>query len=156
MNVLQKGKITSLIDVNMGFDDDATGYENVILKGLLLNKTPNELKKFFPKIEEISGLNEFLNLPLRTYSSGMRMRLAYSIAVIDTPEILIMDEWISAVDKNWLESRNNIFEKFLSSSKIVMIASHSNDLLKKYCNRFLKLKNGNVEEIKKNLIIFLF
>ena len=144
-----KGKITSLIDVNMGFDDDATGYENVILKGLLLNKTPNELKKSFPKIEEISGLNEFLNLPLRTYSSGMRMRLAYAIAVMDIPEILIMDEWISAVDKNWLESRNNIFERFLSSSKIVMIASHSNDLLKKYCNRFLKLTNGCIEEIKK-------
>lgn len=144
-----KGKITSLIDVNMGFDDDATGYENVILKGLLSNKKPTELKKFFPKIEEISGLNEFLNLPLRTYSSGMRMRLAYAIAVIDIPEILIMDEWISAVDKNWLESRKNIFEKFLSSSKIFMIASHSDDLMKKYCNRFLKLTNGNVEEIKK-------
>ena len=79
----------------------------------------------------------------------MRMRLAYAIAVIDIPEILIMDEWISAVDKNWLESRKNIFEKFLSSSKIFMIASHSDDLMKKYCNRFLKLTNGNVEEIKK-------
>ena len=59
----------------MGFNDDATGYENIILKGLLLNKRPKDLKTQFSKIEKISGLNEFLHLPLRTYSSGMRMRL---------------------------------------------------------------------------------
>ena len=143
------GKITSLIDITMGFDDDATGYENIILKGLLLNKKPKDLKTQFSKIEEISELNEFLHLPLRTYSSGMRMRLAYAIAVLDVPEILIMDEWVSAVDKNWLESQNNIFERFVKMSKIVMLASHQHTLLRKYCNRFLRLENGKVEEINK-------
>ena len=143
-----EGNITSLIDITMGFDDDATGYENIILKGLFLNKTPNQLKPFFPKVEKISGLNEFLNLPLRTYSTGMRMRLAYAIAVLNIPEILIMDEWVSAVDKNWLENRNNLFDNFLKECKILLIASHNHTLLKKHCNRFLLLKNGQIKEVK--------
>ena len=141
-----KGKVTSLIDITMGFNDDATGYENIILKGLMRNKNPKELKILFSKIEDISGLNEFLNLPLRTYSSGMRMRLAYAIEVLNIPEILIMDEWVSAVDENWLKSKNNLFEKFINSSKIVMFASHNKTLLRKYCNS-LSLENGYIKKI---------
>ncbi len=142
------GRITSLIDIGFGLEEDATGYENIILKGLYLKRSPKLSKKLFSIIEEISDLGSFLNLPIRTYSSGMRMRLAYAIASAEDPQILIMDEWLSVGDKEWIAKMSEKIDSFVFSSAIFILASHNEELVNKLCNKIIYLDNGNLVGLK--------
>ena len=142
------GRVTSLIDIGFGLEEDATGYENIILKGLYLKRSPNFSKKLFGSIEKISDLGNFLNLPIRTYSSGMRMRLAYAIASAEEPQILIMDEWLSVGDKEWIAKMSSKIDSFVFSSAIFILASHNEELIYQLCNKIIYLDNGNLVNSK--------
>ena len=139
-----EGSVTSLIDLALGMETDATGYENIALRLMMMGRDPSMAQTLVPDVEEFSGLGEFLDLPIRTYSSGMLMRLAFAISTTVEPEILLMDEWLSAGDEGFVAKAEDRLEHLLHKSQILVIASHSREMLERQCNRVLTLDHGCV------------
>lgn len=139
-----EGSVTSLIDLSLGMEMDATGYENISLRLMMMGHDPAVAKRLESDIEAFSGLGEFLDLPIRTYSSGMLMRLSFAISTAVLPEILLMDEWLSVGDATFVAKAEERLEHFLDRSQILVIASHSREMLERRCNRVLTLDHGCV------------
>lgn len=142
--VLVEGRMTPLFDTMPGLDGEDTGYENIVTAGYLHGMTHAEIERKIPYIESFSGLGEFLSLPYRTYSSGMMMRLGFSIATAVDPEILLMDEGIGAGDASFAERATKRLEEFAGESRIMVLASHSEQLLRKTCNRAALMQSGRI------------
>ncbi len=140
-----KGRVASIIDLNFGLDSEATGYENIILRGLYLGLSPGEVKNRTDEIADFSGLGDSLSYPLRTYSSGMVLRLAFSVCTCLDPDILLMDEWLTVGDLEFIEKARRRVTDLWDRSEIVVLATHSGALLRRLCNRALMLINGRVE-----------
>lgn len=140
-----KGTCVSLININLGIDPDATGRENILLRSAMMGMHPKEIAEKFEQIAEFSGLGEFLNMPFRTYSSGMQLRLAFATSTSVRPEILIMDEWLSTGDEDFKERANARMRDLVESTKILVLASHSKDLLEQNCNRIIWLEHGRIK-----------
>lgn len=138
------GAVCSLLDVNVGFNMDATGYENIILRGMFMNMRPEEMRKHVAQIADFTELGPYLDMPVRTYSAGMIIRLSFAIATCVPPEILVMDEWLSAGDASFLEKAKRRMEDFVRSSSIMVLASHSIPLLEQWCNRGILLEQGQI------------
>lgn len=138
------GKITSLISSGLGMDDDSTGYQNIVLSGISIGYSKKEMESRFKDIEEFTELGDFLNLPIKTYSAGMRLRLAFAIATSVEPEIIVIDEGIGAGDAEFYSKAVKRVESFLSKASILIIASHSDDLLLKFCNKGIWMANGQI------------
>jgi O-antigen export system, ATP-binding protein len=138
------GSIGSLIDISLGIDSEATGIENIFLRGALLGVPRKKIEKDLPDIIEFSELGEFINMPVRTYSTGMHMRLAFSVSTIIRPEILLMDEWLSVGDKGFQEKAERRLTEMVNESNILVIASHSRTLIEKCCTRALLLEHGQI------------
>ncbi|MFE0236530.1 ABC transporter ATP-binding protein [Brucella anthropi] len=139
------GNCVSLININLGIDPDATGRENIRLRSAMMGMPPEEIAEKFDQIADFSGLGEFLDVPFRTYSSGMQLRLAFATSTAVRPEILIMDEWLSTGDEDFKERANARMRELVDSTKILVLASHSKDLMKKNCNRIIWLEHGRVK-----------
>lgn len=142
---LTKGQSVSLINIQLGIDPDATGRENIRLRSAMMGMHPNEIASKLEEISTFSGLGEFLDVPFRTYSSGMQMRLAFAVSTAVRPEILIMDEWLSTGDEDFKERANKRMQDLVESTKILVLASHSKELLEKNCNRIVWLEHGRVK-----------
>lgn len=138
------GDCVSLINISLGIDPDATGRENIRIRSAIMGMDPREMTDKFDQIAEFSGLGEFLDMPFRTYSSGMQLRLAFATSTSVRPEILIMDEWLSTGDEDFKERANRRMCELVDATKILVLASHSPDLLKKNCNRVIWLEHGRV------------
>lgn len=136
------GKITTILGTGFGLDEEATGYQNIVLGGIALGYRLQEMKDCVEDIAEFSELGEFLNMPLRTYSAGMRARLAFGIATCKQPDIVIIDEGIGAGDASFIEKANKRLESFLSDASILIIASHSESLLRRFCTKCLYMHHG--------------
>ena len=141
-----EGEVTSLIDLALGMEPEATGYENISLRLMMMGRNPQVAKHITEEVESFSGLGEFLELPIRTYSSGMMMRLAFAISTSVEPEILLMDEWLSVGDKEFVTKAEERLEELLTRTQILVIASHSREMLERRCNRILQLDHGTVTE----------
>lgn len=139
------GKCVSLININLGIDPEATGRENIRLRSAMMGIHPKELAKNIERIEEFSGLGDFLNVPFRTYSSGMQMRLAFATSTAVQPEILIMDEWLSTGDEDFKERANQRMRELVDSTRILVLASHSRALIENNCNRVVWLEHGKIK-----------
>ncbi|PJT24412.1 ABC transporter ATP-binding protein [Ochrobactrum sp. 30A/1000/2015] len=139
------GNCVSLINITLGIDPDATGRENIRLRSAMMGMSPEEIAKNFDQIAEFSGLGEFLDVPFRTYSSGMQLRLAFATSTAIRPEILIMDEWLSTGDEDFKERANERMRNLVDSTKILILASHSKELMEKNCNRVIWLEHGRVK-----------
>lgn len=139
-----EGAVNALLDVSLGLNLDATGYENIILRGLYLGMHPSEIRRLVPSIAEFSELGEFLHLPARTYSTGMYLRLAFSIVTATNPELLLMDEWLTAGDAHFLAKAAERIDTFIGRSKVLVLASHSLDIVRKWCNRVIWLDEGHI------------
>lgn len=139
------GHCVSLININLGIDPDATGRENIRLRSAMMGMSPKEVNEQFDKIAEFSGLGDFLEMPFRTYSSGMQLRLAFATSTAIRPEILIMDEWLSTGDEDFKERANQRMQQLVGSTKILVLASHSRQLLLENCNRVLWLEHGQLK-----------
>ncbi len=137
-----KGKITSMIDLSLGMDGEATGIENIFLRGALLGFNRKWLSSKISDIVDFAGLGDFIRMPLRTYSTGMQMRLAFSIATLAQPEILLMDEWLNVGDADFQEKAQHRFQEIVRKSSILVIATHSPELVAKVCNRMIRLDRG--------------
>ena len=144
-NVLSQGQIGSLIDISLGIDHEASGRENIMLRGALLGITTKKMKDKVDEIIEFSELEEFIDIPVRTYSSGMHLRLAFSVSTIIQPDILLMDEWLSVGDDEFKHKADARLAKLVDTTDILVIASHSRDLILNNCNRVLWLENGKIK-----------
>lgn len=139
-----EGKIGSLIDISLGTDPEATGRENIYLRGALLGMTKSEIESRFSEIVEFSELGEFIDMPLRTYSTGMYMRLAFTVSTITRPDILLMDEWLSVGDQGFRHKAEVRMKELIQSTNILVIATHSKELILETCNRAIWLEHGVV------------
>lgn len=139
------GEIGSLVDIGLGIDGEATGRENIFIRGALLGLKRKEIEERFDEIVEFSELGEFINMPVRTYSSGMHLRLAFAVATIIRPEILLMDEWLSVGDAAFNEKAERRLNDLVQSSRILVIASHSRELIEKTCDRVLWFEHGRLK-----------
>ncbi len=139
------GRISSLFDIELGMDLESTGYENIIIRGLLLGLTAKKMKQLTPEIEAFTEMGDFLSMPIKTYSAGMMVRLAFAIVTAAAPNILLMDEIIGAGDNRFMEKAQQRLEQFIHQSDILVMASHSNEALKKFCNKVLWLEHGKVK-----------
>lgn len=142
-----KGSVSSLTDVTMGMDMDATGSENILMRGVFLGMTQNEIKSNLPEIEEFTELGPYLSLPIRTYSTGMLVRLGFAASTACRPQILIMDEMIGAGDMAFAEKAKNRVEEYVSGADILVLASHNNGILQEFCNKAILLDSGNIVRI---------
>lgn len=139
------GEIGSLVDIGLGIDGEASGRENIFIRGALLGLKRREIEERFNDIVEFSELGEFINMPVRTYSSGMHLRLAFAVATIIRPEILLMDEWLSVGDAAFNEKAEQRLNSLVESSRILVIASHSRALIERTCNRVMWFEHGRLK-----------
>jgi lipopolysaccharide transport system ATP-binding protein len=138
------GEIGSLIDISLGTDPEATGRENVYLRGGLLGMTRARITREMDAIMDFSELGDFIDMPLRTYSTGMHLRLAFAVSTIVRPEILLMDEWLAVGDEGFKHKAELRMRELVQSTNILVIATHSPELIFKNCNRVLWLEHGKI------------
>lgn len=138
------GSIGSLVDISLGIDPEATGRENILLRGVLMGLKRSEVLSRIDEIIEFSELGNFIDVPVRTYSSGMHLRLAFSVSTIIRPEILVMDEWLSVGDDRFNQKAAKRLEEMVEHSQILVIASHSRQLVEQVCNRVLWFEHGKL------------
>ncbi len=136
--------VSGIFNIHLGFRPEASGYRNILLKGLIAGRTHAEIAAAVPGIAEFAGLGPYLHLPMHAYSQGMAMRLAFAITTAFANHILVMDEWIGAGDVNFQDKVVERMNSFFESADICVIASHNNRLLRKITNRCLWLDAGRV------------
>jgi ABC-type polysaccharide/polyol phosphate transport system ATPase subunit len=142
--LLVEGRVTPLFDIMPGLDPEDSGYENIITAGLLLGLTRDEIERKIPDIEEFCELGEYLALPVRTYSSGMTMRLGFALVTAIDPDVLLMDEGINTGDARFTERAERRMKDFIGRSRILVLASHSNALIKSMCNKAALMQAGRL------------
>lgn len=140
------GRCTSLININLGIQPEATGHRNITLRGLAAGYSRKAIEEKRAGIAEFSELGDFLNMPMEAYSSGMRMRLTFAIATAFDPEILVLDEWLSAGDSAFKRKATRRMQEFVSKAGVLILASHSRALLLQNCNLCLWLDGGRVRK----------
>jgi lipopolysaccharide transport system ATP-binding protein len=143
--IYYEGKVSSLLNVMLGINPESTGYENIYLRGLLLGLKRKEIEKKIHEIAAFTELGDFLYVPIRTYSQGMQMRLAFAVATSIQPEILLMDEVISVGDKDFIERAQQRLSELIQKSSIVILATHAPEIIKKICNKILIMNSGKVQ-----------
>ncbi len=139
-----QGRVSSLLDYNMGMDKDATGYENILLRSIFLGATFKQAKEMVPDIEEFSELGEYLNFPIRTYSTGMVVRLSFAVSTVVPPEILIMDEQVAAVDSGFAARAAARLHGFVDKAKILIFATHDMAMAQDLCSKGIVMHKGSV------------
>jgi lipopolysaccharide transport system ATP-binding protein len=139
-----KGHVSSLFDIALGFEMDATGWENIQYRGYLLGETPRSIRAKMQPIAEFSELGRFLDIPVRYYSAGMLVRLAFSISTSIEPDILIVDEVLSAGDMEFQTKARARMKALMASARAVVIVSHDMSSLAQLCDRVLWLDHGTI------------
>ncbi|MEM0928873.1 MAG: ABC transporter ATP-binding protein [Pseudomonadota bacterium] len=139
-----EGTISALMSIHLGLDPLASGYDNIRSRARYMGRTEKEIEERFREIADFTELGDYLELPLKSYSSGMKLRLTFAIATAFQPEVLVLDEWLSAGDRNFRDKATARLDKLIQATGIVVIASHNNDLLARICNRGLVLRRGEI------------
>lgn len=140
----REGKVVPLLDISHGMDENSTGMQNIRLRGLLLGMTDAEVREKQREIAEFSELGDYLDLPLRTYSSGMRVRLAFAVSTAVDAEILLLDEVMGVGDASFMHKAEARLEQLHGRAEIVVLAMHSNKEIRKVCNKALWMERGRV------------
>lgn len=138
------GKVTTLIDPALGMDYEASGFENIYLRGYLLSVSKAYINSVISQIIEFSELGDAIHYPVRTYSSGMIMRLAFSITTAFPSEILLMDEWLSVGDKQFREKAAARLKQYITDSSILVLATNDDKLAESVSTRIIRLENGDL------------
>jgi ABC-2 type transport system ATP-binding protein len=138
------GRVNSLLNVGLGMDDYATGYENIYLSGMFLGLSRTQLTALTPDIVEFSELGDYLSVPIRTYSAGMRVRLAFAISTCIEPEILLMDEVMGVGDAHFIDKATKRLNSVVDKASILILASHSNTLIREMCNKAVWMEHGKI------------
>jgi ABC-type polysaccharide/polyol phosphate transport system ATPase subunit len=138
------GRVSALLTATVGLNPDATGRENIITRGMFMDVHPREMRARVAEIADFTELGYYIDMPVRTYSSGMMVRLCFAVATSIPPQILLMDEWIAAGDAGFLAKARQRMVDFLSGASILALASHSLPLLQEWCNRAVLLDHGRI------------
>jgi ABC-type polysaccharide/polyol phosphate transport system ATPase subunit len=138
------GTVTPLFDMMPGLDPEDNAYENIITAGLLLGMSRDEIEQRIPQIEELSELGEYLSLPVRTYSTGMVLRLGFSLVTSLEPGILLMDEGFGTGDARFAKRAQERLDEFVGRSRILVMASHSDTTIRSNCNKAVLLQEGRI------------
>jgi ABC-type polysaccharide/polyol phosphate transport system ATPase subunit len=139
------GNISPMLDIMQGIEAEFTGIENINTRCALLGLTKQQVKQCIDEIMQFSGLGDYLAMPIRTYSSGMKVRLAFSISTCIKPDILLIDEIFGAGDADFMEKAHQKMISLLQQSSIVVLASHVDELIREFCNKILLLEKGQVK-----------
>ncbi|NOZ78765.1 MAG: ABC transporter ATP-binding protein [Acidobacteria bacterium] len=137
-----RGQVAPLLSLGAGFQQDLTGRENILLNGVTLGYSRKDLLKRMNRIVEFSGIGTFIDLPLRTYSSGMRARLGFAIATDEMPDILLVDEVLAVGDVEFRQRCEERIEEYRQEGMTVLIVSHAPQILAKMCNQMVWLDGG--------------
>jgi lipopolysaccharide transport system ATP-binding protein len=137
-----QGRISSLLDLGLGIDASATGFDNIRLRGRIAGLSAREIDARMDEIAEFSGLGPFLAMPVKTYSAGMRGRLAFAAATAVDADVLLMDEWIAVGDAEFQAMAHKRLLKLVERAGILVLATHDLDLLRLYCNKVMRLDGG--------------
>jgi len=141
-----RGRVAPIFDLGVGMDPEITGLENIIIRGLFLGMTRQQMEERVDDIAEFTELGDFLRMPLRTYSTGMRVRLALGVVTSIDPEILLLDEGIGAVDSAFLEKSKRRLSDLVDRSGLLVFASHSDEFLRELCDTAIWMEHGRVRE----------
>ena len=144
--VESEGTIVPLLDISLGMDENSTGMQNIRLRGLLLGMSDAEIRAKQESIAEFCELGDYLNLPLRTYSSGMRVRLAFAVSTAVDAEILLLDEVMGVGDAAFMQKAQGRLADLHNRAEIVVLAMHSNSQIRKACNKAIWMERGQIRE----------
>lgn len=142
-----EGRVVPLFDMSLGMDPEATGFENIMLRGRFLGLTPAELRARMDEIAAFTELGDYLAMPARTYSTGMMFRLAFAVCTSIEPEIMLLDEWIGTGDAAFVQKASHRLNDFIGRAGILIVASHSTKLVEQNCNKGVLLRSGKVEAV---------
>lgn len=145
--VTRQGRVATVLELGTGMDPELSGYENIVRMSKLMGLSNADIERNTLEITAFTDLGDFLELPVRTYSSGMATRLMFAVATSTKPDILLVDEMFGTGDAEFQARAKKRMEELLSTVGIFVFASHSNELVKTYCNRFFFLEHGVVREI---------
>lgn len=144
-DLMYEGNISAMLDLMSGIEAEFTGHENIIMRCAILGLSGKQIREKTAEIVEFSGLGDYLDMPVRTYSSGMMVRLAFAISTSINPDILLIDEVFGAGDANFMDKARAKMISLLNQSSIVVIATHSNELIKEFCNKAILMEGGKVK-----------
>jgi len=140
------GNVSPMFDATLGMSLDATGLENIQIAGTIWGMTRSQVKNSIDDIVDFTELGDYLKVPVRTYSNGMMLRLAFAIATVRDPEILLIDEIIGVGDINFFEKAFKRMQRLVERSRIFIVAAHQDDILRHICNKAIWLSHGNLME----------
>lgn len=143
--ITRTGKISSILSLGMGLDGELTGLENIKLQSHFRNYSKKQYDDFLDNVILFSELNNFINMPVENYSSGMSLRLAFAIATYEIPEVLLLDEIINVGDKDFSIKSKKRLENLIDNSKLLVLSSHDESVIKNYCSKIYRFDNGSFE-----------
>ena len=147
--LLVNGKITSMLGITLGMDGEVTGLENIYLRGRLMGLNRRQIDAMVDGIADFAGIGDYLHLPMRTYSSGMAMRLAFAIATCTEADIILMDEWLSVGDADFIHKAKERLTTLVNNARLVVIASHDHGMIQDQCNTVMTLEHGKIVSVQK-------
>ena len=140
-----EGRVVSMLNISLGLDNEATGLENIYMRGLLLGYSRAKIKSAVDDICEFAELGDFIYMPLRTYSSGMAMRLAFAISTTVDADIILMDEWLAVGDKSFAVKAQERIRAFVKKAGILVLASHDRPMIDSMCDKIIEMEHGHIK-----------
>src|SRR4029077_13845359 len=135
-----RGRISPLFDIGLGIDADLSGYDNIVVRGMILGMPKKLIEERLEEIASFTELGDYLDMPVRTYSSGMMLRLNFAVATCFEPEILLMDEWILAGDVHFIKKAGQRIDSFVNKASALVLATHNLEVCQRWCNKGLWLE----------------
>lgn len=139
-----RGKIRALFELNLGFESEATGRENILYRGLLLGQHPSQMRQLEDEIIAFADLGEFIDYPIKTYSAGMLVRLAFAISTAIPGDLLLLDEVVGAGDASFISKARDRIKELVAQSKMMILASHDMNAVRTLCNRAIYIQQGQI------------
>jgi ABC-2 type transport system ATP-binding protein/lipopolysaccharide transport system ATP-binding protein len=139
-----EGRTNCLFDIMMGMDHELNAYENILLRGLILGLSKLEVRKIVPKVEEFAELGDFMKVPIKSYSAGMKVRLAFGIITCVSSEILLIDEIVNVGDAKFIEKAKMQMKNLVAQSEFMVLSTHDINVSKEFCNKALLLDKGSI------------
>ena len=144
------GKVSTVFGLGAGLQEELTGYDNIVRMGMMLGATRREAEANIADIEEFTELGNFFAFPVHTYSAGMRTRLTFAVATAAHPEILLIDEVLGAGDAEFQKKAHARITGMVDRARILVLASHGPNMIRRYCNKTIRLEHGKIVEITDN------
>ena len=146
-SLMVKGRVASMLSISLGMELEATGLENIYLRGIVMGLSKNKIKGLVDDVCEFADLGNYIHMPLRTYSSGMSMRLAFAMSTSVAADIILMDEWLSVGDAEFVQKAEKRLQDMTKQAEILVIASHNPALLAANCNQIANFEHGRIVSI---------